>query len=84
MRLRTFLFCLLAALALSPVPALAGPKGEKVHQRKIDREKKKRDKEAVKQYEQALKQHHKNQSPETRAMMKSSRKAAIRDNKRRR
>jgi len=45
-----------------------------VRQKKIDRERKQKEKQARKAYELDLKKHHQNQSKETRAMMKQSRK----------
>ena len=52
------------------------PQESKVNQRKIERERKKKDKAAKKEYDKAVKAHMKHQTPETKAMMKSSKKAA--------
>jgi len=59
-----------------PVLHASGPQEAKVNHKKIEREKKKKDKAAQKEYDKAVKAHMKHQTPETRAMMKSSKKAA--------
>jgi len=45
-----------------------------IRQKQIDRNRKKKEKEARKAYKMDLKRHHKNQSKETRIMMRRSRK----------
>jgi hypothetical protein len=61
-------------LFLLPLFCSSFPQETKVNQRKIDREHKKKEKAKQKEYEEAKKMHVKNQSKETRAMMKKARK----------
>ena len=51
------------------------PQEVKVNQRKVDREHQQKQLAAKKDYDKAIKMHQKNQSKETRAMMKRSKKA---------
>lgn len=73
--LRNSLIALAALLFLSAPVAVVGQEA-RVSQKKIERQKKKHDREARKEYRIALKQHYNNQSKETKAMMKTSRKQA--------
>jgi hypothetical protein len=59
-----------------PFATLSTPQEAKVSQHKIARDKKKKDKIAEKEYNKAVKAHIKRQSPETKSMMKSSKKAS--------
>ncbi len=72
--LRSVFIALMACCLL--IPAGSAGQEARVNQKKIEREKKKREKAAMKDYRDALKRHHKNQSKETRTMMKHSRKEA--------
>lgn len=47
-----------------------------VNKKKIEKQQKKKEKKAQKEYEKAVKQHNKNQSPETKAMMKKNKREA--------
>jgi len=47
---------------------------KKVNQKQIDKQRRKKQKQAEKEYHDAIKQHMKNQSRNTKAMMKQSRK----------
>jgi hypothetical protein len=51
----------------------------KVSKRKIERQQMKNQKKAQKEYDAAVKQHNKNQSKETRAMMKRAKKDSRKD-----
>jgi len=57
-----------------PYFAASLPQEAKVNQRKVDREHHRKEKAAKKEYQDAIKMHEKNQSKETRAMMKKSKK----------
>ena len=61
-------------LFLTPVIVVSLPQQAKVSQRKVDREHRKTEKAAKSEYKKAIKMHEKNQSKETRAMMKRSKK----------
>ena len=71
---RKLIFVLLAFLLA--FPGVLPAQQAKVNRKKIEREKRKREKEGMKEYQAALKRHMKNQSKETRVMMRQSKKGS--------
>ena len=65
-----FLFLLIIPLIMS-----FSPQDAKVHQGKINHDREKKEKIARKNYENAVKQHNKNQSNETKTMIKKARRS---------
>ncbi len=66
---------LLVGLFLLSLFMGCAPQDAKVHQRKLNHDREKKEAAAMKSYQNAVKQHNKNQSKETKAMMKQARKS---------
>ena len=66
---------LFICLLIVPLVMAFAPQDSKVHQKKIEHDREKKEKLAKKSYENAVKQHNKNQSAQTRSMMKQARKS---------
>ena len=74
LRTKGTLIILGVLLVTTPCTASSFSGGKDHSQRRIEKEQARKDKESKKQYDKAIKQHMKNQSAETRSMMKQTRK----------
>lgn len=72
----TYIKILLFSLLVFLFVSVTDGQESKVSRRKIEREKAKKERQALKDYNRALKQHQKNQTSNTKVMMKRARKDA--------
>ncbi|TSA26171.1 MAG: hypothetical protein D4R67_08385 [Bacteroidetes bacterium] len=75
---RSLLLALLCFFVVAPLNFTSCFPESAVHQKKIDHDRRIKEKEARKAYELDLKKHHKNQTKETRARMRQTKKNAKR------